>query len=660
MKTRVQTLLSLLAFAWFFGIMLAYYATHKPIDPLLFISIGVAIWRLIAASALVILAGAIGRAAAPLAGLPPLVRLSIQSALGFGVLSLGFMLLGTTVGVYRVLLWLIVPAILILLRHPLRAWIREWKEVPVIWREGDRITRTLFALMVVLFATTLVTALAPPAKWDALMYHLTMPEGYLREGKIDLLPWIIMSGMPQSAEMLYTWAIALGGREAATVFGWSFGLLTGLGILGYLRWRLDSRSAWIGVASLFAGYSLIAATAWAYVDWLALLFGFCCLVLIEQWRLDGQRSMLALAGALAGMAFATKYTAGVLGLVSVILLCWHAWRRKSSVFQPLLVFGLAAAVFALPWLVKNFITTGNPLYPFFFSTSAVDAIRISVYQKLPPFGDLQDFFLLPFRATYIGGEGNLGYSVSMGPLLLGLGFFAWVGIKGRTQEQKVCFENAAGFALLGWLVWAIGNQYSGYLIQTRMYYALFPAFATLAAIGFSTFKRVSLPQVRLGHIVSILVILVLSLNVVEIVTEGLRNRTAQAALGIITEDEYLSNVLGQYHVAVQAVGDLPENSQVQFIFEPRSLYCAPACLPDEILDQWKIAAALNSSPEKIIEYWKAKGTTHLLVFHSGVDYLREAEDSHYSAAELDQLDTFLSNLELTESFGDAYKLYQLP
>lgn len=660
MKTRTQTLLTIAAFAWFFGIILAYYATHKPFDPALLVSVGIAAWRLVVASALVLCAGALGRAVAPLAELPPLARNAIQAALGFGILALGFMLVGVSVGLNRVLLGLALPLLIVLFRRPLLAWLGQWKAAAALWHESDRVSRVIGVILAVLFATTLLTALAPPAKWDALMYHLAMPEGYLRAGKIDVLPWIIMSGMPQSAEMLYTWAVALGGRSAATAFGWSFGLLTTIGMLGYLRWRLNARSAWIGVASLLAGYSVMAATAWAYVDWLALLFGFGCLALIDQWRLDGARWNLALAGALAGMAFATKYTAGVLGLVSMCVVLWHTWQRRDRVLPVILSFGLAAAVFAIPWLAKNWLTTGNPLFPFFFPTSALDEIRISMYQKLPPFGDWQDFFLLPFRATYIGGEGNLGYSVSLGPLLLGLGAFAWIGLKNRSADQKAGFETAAGFALLGWLVWAVGNQYSGYLIQTRMYYALLPALAVLAAFGFSVLEQAALPRIRLGHVAAILVTVVLSLNAVELVSESLQNRTAQAVLGMTAAEEYLAGTLGQYQLAVQAVNELPEDQRVQFIFEPRSLYCAPKCLPDEILDQWKIATTLYETPQEMIAAWAGKGITHLLVFHTGVDYLRDNPDSHYSAAELDQLEAFLADLRLEQSFDSVYALYRLP
>ena len=42
-----------------------------------------------------------------------------------------------------------------------------------------------------------------------------MPRAYLDAGRIGYLPWIVMTGMPQNTEMLHTWAVALGGSQAA-------------------------------------------------------------------------------------------------------------------------------------------------------------------------------------------------------------------------------------------------------------------------------------------------------------------------------------------------------------------------------------------------------------------------------------------------------------
>jgi hypothetical protein len=74
-------------------------------------------------------------------------------------------------------------------------------------------------------------------------------------------------GMPQTAEMLYTWAMALAGDPAAASLGWAIGVLTLAGMLGFGLQKLDVDAAWVSAACLVSGYTLASALSWSYVDW---------------------------------------------------------------------------------------------------------------------------------------------------------------------------------------------------------------------------------------------------------------------------------------------------------------------------------------------------------------------------------------------------------
>jgi hypothetical protein len=148
----------------------------------------------------------------------------------------------------------------------------------------------------------LFLSLAPPVKFDALVYHLLLPDAYLRAGSVEYLPWIMKTGMPQTAEMLYTWAMALSGTAGAATLGWVVGIVTIVGMLGYLSQRLGAKPAWVGAAALLAGFSMPVAISWAYVDWWCLLFGLGALVSLDQWRRFGGIRSLLVAGLMAGFA----------------------------------------------------------------------------------------------------------------------------------------------------------------------------------------------------------------------------------------------------------------------------------------------------------------------------------------------------------------------
>ncbi len=663
MKPRTRNLLiGLSAILWPFLVLMLYYVSHKPFSPELAASLALAFWRILLGAILITTAGAIGQRIAPFDDLPRLVRLSLQSALGLGVYALFILIVGATIGLNVWLLGLLPIAVGIALRRSLLKWARQVSALRDLWRESDSMGRTVAVLCALLLLNALTVALAPPLKFDALVSHLALPQAYLEAGRVQYFSTQVMSGMPQNAEMLFTWAIALGGLSAATVLGWWFGVLALVGLLGYFSQKLNVPSAWAAVAALLAGFSLVMLTAWGYVDWLALLFGFGVLVLLDRWRRKLDLLSLVLAGVFTGLAVGTKYTAGVLGVAGLAALIWHIWKRKvpwRAGILDVLKFGGAALAVAAPWFIKNLLTTGNPFYPFFFAAGAMTPLRLAVYQNVPPYGNWLDFFFLPLRATYLGMDASDGYMVALGPLLLGFGLFAWLERERRGPDQQAALENAAVLALTGLVVWAGANRISGNLIQTRYYFTLFPAFTGLAAFGYWGLSRVTLPQVRLNRFFNTLILLVLVFNLLEVGAFTWKSGAPQAAAGLKAGEDYLADNLGWYQRAMQAVRELPQGSRVLMLYEPRSLYCAPTCASDEILDRWKRDLNTMADSQSILNSWKQEGYTQVLVYTAGVDFMRTAGDPHHPLSDLTALDSFLAKLAPPQTFSNVYALYSL-
>jgi hypothetical protein len=661
-SSKKSLLIGLAALLWCFGMIVLYFISHKPLTPGLAAALGLLIWRLIVALALVSLGGGIGSLIYHDAQAHPLTRLALQAGLGLGAISLSVLIIGSTIGLPGWLLWLALPVLLAVFFRQVRAWWQQWRSLADLWKGRSRFSLWVSVLCGLLLLCTLLVALAPPLKFDSLTYHLVQPNAYLSDGRVSYLPWIVMTGMPQNSEMLYTWAIALGGNSAATTLAWFFGLLTLVGLAGYLYQTLDGPSAWAGIACLLAGFTTSMVMGWGYVDWLVMLMGLGALVSLDGWRRTGQSRQLVLAGVFTGLAIGAKYTSGVLALTGSVALLWHVWKRRALLVPAFLHYGLAALLVSLPWFLKNWLTTGNPLYPFVFPGGAMTAVRLSVYQNLGAWGNWLDFFLLPLRATYLGFDSGDGYMASIGPLLVGLGCLAWLawmaGPKHSTEARQ-SLENAAALGLAGWLVWAVGNRLSGNLIQTRYYFSVFPAFAMLGAAGYWGIRRIELLNIRLGMIVSALVVLVLGLNLVEVGVDVTRQGTLPVVLGLKDQESFLGDNLGWYQPAMLAVSQLPVSDRTLLLFESRSLYCMPRCAPDEILDHWKRDRAALQDAELIRQSWLAQGFTHVLFYRTGADFLVDANDPHHTRADLDALKAFLNTLPAPVDFGGVYQLYSL-
>ena len=662
--SRKNLILGIFGFSWFLAIILSYFVNHKPFDAMIASSLAAAFWRILVCALFFALSGGLGQFFFQRIhwqpDLPSLTMMTLSSGIGVGTLGLGIFITGALIGLPPWYVWLAILFLLaILLNKEILSWGKSLTALPILWQASRPAGKVIGFILLLLMLCTLSIALVPPVYFDSLVSHLVMPQAYLTDGRITYLPWLFMSGMPQIAEVLFLPLMSLAGAPGAAILIWMSSLLAALGILDYLQRRISTTAAWVSVAALLCGYSLILHTSNAYVEWVSLVFGFNALICLAHWRNSENRTTLILSGIFIGFTVGTKYTAGVLGPPLAAALAWHCWQTRRKFFPALLTLSLSALLVFSPWVIKNLLTTGNPVYPLIFPSGSMTALRLEGYQSISPWGNWQDILLLPFRATHMGFDKSPGYGISIGPLLLALGALAWIGSKKRPEMQRASLQNAAIVAIAGIFIWVIGNQMSGFLLQTRYYFALFPAFVELAAAGYDALTKIKLPSVRLESLMLALVLLVLVLNLIHVSTDTLKSGAPQTVLGLQTEDTYLTQTLGWYYPVMQHLRQMPANEYTLLLFEPRSFYCDRRCAPDEIMDRWKRDWTIYQDNNAIKSAWLAEGFTHFLLYQSGVNFMRQTGAVQYDEEEWEALDDFLSSFEPPINFDNVYLLYEI-
>jgi hypothetical protein len=443
------------------------------------------------------------------------------------------------------------------------------------------------------------------------------------------------------------------------------GVVTLAGLLGFIVRRLEVSAAWAGVAALMAGFSLSTGLAWGYADWWVLLFSLGFMICLSEWVESQNSGLLLLAGLMAGMALSTKYTAGVLLIFGGVVILWR-WKPLGGgkqVFLALVRFGLPAVLVFIPWLLKNWMGTGNPFYPIIFPAGAMSSWRLALYQGGGTWGNWTDFVFLPLRATIMGVEGGAGYNTSIGPLLVGLGLASVLSWQEADSRQRKFIGLCALITITGILIWMVTGRFSSYLLMSRLNMPLFPALAVLAGAGFYALARFDMFGVRFRRVVGFLVLLVLGLNTFETGMQTVRQGALRTALGVSSPDWYLGENLGWFGPAMQAVNQLPEGSRVLMLWEARSFYCLPKCEPDEIIDRWQRDRhegrdSAAATAEEILKSWRAAGYTELLFHKLGADFIRSQSPDDQSG-DWKALDGLLGPLKSMQNFGDVYVLYSL-
>lgn len=671
-----KTALGALAVGWGGIVFAVYYYVHKPVT----LEQAVALARLATTLAgwlgTLVLAHAFGRVIAPsLSELPARERLALRIGLGLGGVGLCLLALGFVRGYYPPLAWAIV---LVAIYPGMRPFLSDLRDaLPQTPQDSAR--KALASFVVLTLALISLRALAPPIAWDSLVYHLTGPKLYLQWHGIEHSIDLAYLGFPQWGSMLFTWGMLLAGPSLAQSLHFTFALLS-LALLTGLTDRIAPGRGWLAAALCLAVPTAALLAAWAYVEWLTIFAGlaaFECLqrasganVAMKWARPSGfrtdDRQWAVLAGAFTGLAMAAKYTSLGLALgLGVLAMLWLKSGRLRFVF-------LFAAAMALgPYLFKNLILTGNPVYPFFFPGMFWDAARSFWYGRSGTGLSLPQLLAAPWDATVWSTEGAIllgrpSYGATIGPLLLTLVPFSALGWRDRASEGRRVLGGVVMVSGIGYLVWLAQLGFSGLLVQSRLLLPLLPFFVALAVKGFDSLGRLAtwllLPRFVVGGMVG----LALSLAAVEGVIAFAAAPPLAVVLGIQSESDYLAGRLGMYELAMEAVNDLPSGSRIAFLWEPRTFHCQAhvTCEPDAILDRWWHLRRTVGDAEAIAERWKADGVTHVLLYwpgsQTGEHVIRAAGFDPLTDADWGELEQLVEEHAVpVTDLGGVYVVYRL-
>ncbi|HCE17892.1 MAG TPA: hypothetical protein DEQ80_08545 [Anaerolinea thermolimosa] len=593
---------------------------------------------------------------------PDLALQSMLAALGAGVSGLVWLGIGALGLMNGWLSSALIVLSFFIFRKEIYLWCQGFKQWKTLWCLWRPVEKWLAVGSITLIIFQLGIAAAPPVKYDALTYHLALPRLYLEAGRLVFTPHIPYWGHPQLVEMLYTWAMTLGTPSSAALLSWWCSLLFLSGMAGFaFTWlpKVTGKPPFSSQVALYSVILILSSTtarwmmAWAYTDLFSAWFGLAAFHAFFLWQETGKPSWISWAGTLVGFAVGTKYTAGILGIAVFGLGVFLPGLRKFSLRQWTIGVALALLAF-LPWGLKNYFSTGNPLFPYIFPTPAYPAERLAA-ANLPP-GDYSILpqLILPLYITWTGIDSASGAGTDLGPLLI---LFAIPGVFMYRQNPTARFLGAS--LVIAWGTIALAGARYPHLQQTRLYFALLPALVALASWAWPNLCSLKIPQVSLQPIITAMALIILMTSIFQDAIHWARMRVVPYLLGIITEEEYLQENLGAYIYAMKAIDQLPPTSKILMLWEARSLYAPLHAIPDPWIDIWREAYRTQSDPNSILEKWKSEGITHLLVYQSGADFMR-AEDRAISSAGWEAFERLLTSLPAPVNVGGQYYLlYQV-
>ncbi len=253
---------------------------------------------------------------------------------------------------------------------------------------GVWLARLIPVTVSVLAVCYILGSCVPPWEFDVIEYHLQGPKEFQQAGRIAFNPHNVYVNMPLGAEMHSLAAMVLiggsqgwwwGGLIGKTVVG-MFSLLSAALLGSFIADRWGRTSGWAAAGLLLASTGNAHVAMSGLIDMVLGTYVLAMLVVASKlWPQlksgENRGGNLFLLSLLAGAAGACKYTGVLLAVVPccvwVVVASWRFASSNSTYLQPakwLLWLAAGLSLTCVPWLAKNWITTGNPIYPLAYQT----------------------------------------------------------------------------------------------------------------------------------------------------------------------------------------------------------------------------------------------------------------------------------------------------
>jgi len=474
-----------------------------------------------------------------------------------------------------------------------------------------RITGLAGGLFLVFFL--LVGVLAPPSsnEWDSLSYHLAAPKIYLNQHAIRYLPFIHQSNFPFTLEMLYALGLLLDGTALAKSFHFLCALLSALGIYLFGQRFFSEEAGILGALAFLSIPNVAWEATTAYIDLGTACFTFLSIYALVGWQETRKPSWLLLSGTMMGLALGTKMFALAtlfLSAVWIVAACArmrYPFKRGSST---LMRFAIPAILIAMPWYLKSFLMTGNPVYPFYYSIFGGrnwSAENAAVYRQAQlQFGlgrDLPSLLLLPWNLLLHSDrffDSPVAFA-TLGPLPLG---FLWIMVFGKKLHRIAA--SLLGYSGIFLLFWFLQMQQVRYLLVILPLLLIAGAQAVIANWKGWRFIRVGVAGFVAGGILFGMY-----------VTTMVNSPMLAVAFGAESKEAYLSRTLDVYD-ALQAVNRLPYNAKVIFFHEARGFYCDREYCWGNPGHHTMIPYSTFKDARAMFAFLKRMGFTHVLINES--------------------------------------------
>ena len=300
-----------------------------------------------------------------------LVEITIRTASGFALIGFATFALGLVGGIDAI--GAAACAVVLVAAFALRRdapWsARFWTRRFAVWRAA---ASPMSALIYVAALPMALLAARPDSGSDATTGYLVYATDWARAHALVVDFHIRPTFYADNWILIYTWLVAVGRSGGAAMMSWLTGLVSALGVFGFVAASGERRAAPASPVTIaIAAFAVVSlAVSPAFLRYMAsplidltigLFFLASALALVRALRSnarDGLADLIVCAAFFIGMKTSLAVFVAVFAaaIVAVLVRAGSSRRRVLAAVAALLIL-------SSPWYVKNFVQAGDPIAP---------------------------------------------------------------------------------------------------------------------------------------------------------------------------------------------------------------------------------------------------------------------------------------------------------
>jgi len=457
-------------------------------------------------------------------------------------------------------------------------------------------------LLFIFIASLVIVSFAPVTKSDELNYFFTFVKRIVTQGALNFDYYQVLSFQPMVQPLWYVPAYGLGAHESPGILNLIYSFLL---IFVSYTWARKFVTPAMAVLAVLATYininglmiypapqDVVAVWLWTLIA-LIVTYEF----VYPKEVCTPSHSHFFCIGLIFATACLVKLSALPVVFCCLILVFIKGWQNKYPVSKLLIIF-IPFVIFYVPFLIKAYLWTGNPLFPaltWLFGSPNFDINALNVYFSRPA-THWQPGFLGVIKTLTENFIHNLKWNLS--PIFI---FVAPIALFFLLKAKRYLFSAMFVFLFVYFTIaTASARLHGGILIFLVL-------IVFILAKNFINNKYIIF-LIKLHATLLTIVVVVYTLQF------------AVYVFGFQSQPDFMRDKVRVYDEIMWVNKNLPENSRV--VMTTNEMYYLD--FPAYCLDEYPLLLGKDmrkySTPEEIYNFLKTKQITHLFLAENYYDF----------------------------------------